>query len=80
MKSQCSLQTIAIRILSNISQSKDIQTMKFAQFFFFTNYAENEVSFYFLKKLNTRQKQVVCGLVSVYFDSPQLAIQEKQTG
>ena len=38
-----------------------------------------QTSFYFLKKLDMRSKQVVCSLVSIYSDSPQLAIQEKQT-
>ena len=48
MTSQPGLQTIAIHILLNVSQSKDNQTMKFGQFiecnkiFFFKNYAENE--------------------------------------
>ena len=52
--------------------------------FFFKNYVENEKGrlvlylFLLLKMLNMRQKQVVCSLVSIYFDSPQLAIQ-KQT-
>ena len=49
MTSQDGLQTIAIHILSNISQSKGNQTMKFGQltkynkrnFFFFKNYEEN---------------------------------------
>ena len=86
--SQPGLQTIAIHILPNISQSKGNQTMKFGQLieykgeiFFFKNYAENEAGrlvpglFLFSKKLNMRWKQVVCSLISVYFDSPQLAIQ-----
>ena len=49
MASQPGLQTIAIQILPNISQSKGNQTMKFGQFIeykkiniFFKNYAENE--------------------------------------
>ena len=49
MTSQPGLQTIAIHILPNISQSKGNQTMKFGQFIeykkiniFFKNYAENE--------------------------------------
>ena len=49
MTSQSGLQTIAIHILPNISQSKDNQAMKFGQlleynkkYFFFKNYAENE--------------------------------------
>ena len=63
MTSQPGLQTIAINILSNISQRKSNQTMKFGQLieynkriFFFKNYAENEACrlvpefFLFLKK------------------------------
>ena len=49
MTSQPGLQTIAIHILPNISQSKGNQTMKFGQSIeynkrniFFKNYAENE--------------------------------------
>ena len=49
MMSQTGLQTIAIHILPNISQSKSNQTMKFGQLIecnkrniFFKNYAENE--------------------------------------
>ena len=49
MTSQPGLQTITIDILSNNSQSKGNQTMKFGQLvehnnrnFFFRNYAENE--------------------------------------
>ena len=38
-----------------------------------------QTSFYFLKKLNMRWKQVVCSLVLIYFDNPQIAIQLKQT-
>ena len=83
MTSQPGLQSIAI--LSNISQSKNNQTIKFGQLIehnkrntFFKNYAKNEVGrvvpdvFLFFKKLNTRWKQVVCSLVSIDFDSPHL--------
>ena len=35
--------------------------------------------FRFFKELYIRQKQVVCSLISIYFDSPQLDIQSKQT-
>ena len=50
MTSQTGLQTIAIHILPNISQSKGNQTMKFSQLreynkikkFFFKSYVENE--------------------------------------
>ena len=31
-----------------------------------------QISFYFLKTLNMRQKQVICNLASIYFNSPQL--------
>ena len=90
--SQPGLQTIAIHILSNISQSKNNQTMKLVQLI---EHNKRDIflqklcgkwgretssrPLYFLKKLNMRWKQVVCSLVSIYFDSPQLAIQEKQT-
>ena len=63
MMSQSGLQTIPIHILSNISQSKGNQTMKFGQLititrkiFFFKIYAENEAArlvpdlFLFFKK------------------------------
>ena len=48
--------------------------------FSFKNYAENKAGrlvpdLYFLKKHNKKWKQVVYSLVSIYFDSPQLAIQ-----
>ena len=65
MKSQPGLQTVAIHILPNISQSKDNQMMKFDQLIeydrrdhFFKNYAENEakilvpdIFFIFLRSL-----------------------------
>ena len=67
MTSQPGLQTIAIHILPNISQSKDNQTIKFGQLIeynkrniFFKKYAENESRklfpdlLYFLKKFNMR--------------------------
>ena len=86
MTSQPGLQTIAIHILPNISQSKDNQTMKFLQLIEYNKinvflqklYGEldRETSsnlFYFLKKFNMRRKEVVCSLVSIYFNSPQLA-------
>ena len=63
MTSQPGLQTISIRIIPNVSQSKYKQTMKFGQLIDY------------LKKLYMRSKQVVYSLVSMYFDSPQLAIQ-----
>ena len=37
-----------------------------------------QTSFCFLKKLYMTQKQVVRSLVSIYFDNPELGIQEKQ--
>ena len=33
----------------------------------------------FFENPNMRQMQVVCSLVSIFFDSPQLGIQQKQT-
>ena len=49
MTSQAGYQTVTLRILLNISQSKGYQTMEFCQvinvtreIFFFKNYAENE--------------------------------------
>ena len=87
MTSQSGLQTIAVHILPNISQSKSNQTMRFGQLI---EYSKRNISlqklcrkwgkgtssrpFYFLKKLK-RWKQVVCSLVSIYFVSLQLAIQ-----
>ena len=63
MTSQPGLQTIAIHMLPNISQSKDNQTMKFGQLIernkrniFLQNYSENEAGrlvpdlFLFIKK------------------------------
>ena len=87
MTSQPGLQTIAIHILPNISQSKGNQTMKFGQIeynkrnSFFQNLSvkwgreTSSKALYFLKKLNMRSKQVVCSLVLIYFNSPLLAIQ-----
>ena len=53
------------------------------EIFFFKNYAENESGrlvtdlFLFFKKAyyEVKGKQVLCSLVSIFFDSPQLAIQ-----
>ena len=53
--------------------------------FFFKNHAENPTErlvpnlFLFLKKIYVRRKQMVCSLVSIYFDSRQLGLQYKQT-
>ena len=55
-----------------------------AEIFFFKNRAENkagrlvfQTSCCFLKKFYMRQKQLVCGLVSITFDSPQLGKQKQ---
>ena len=51
------------------------------EIFFFKNNADNEVGrlapdlFLFFQKLYMRSKQVVSGLVSIYFDSLQLLMQ-----
>ena len=37
-----------------------------------------QTTFCFLKKLYISEKQVVCNLVSIYFDSRQISIQQKQ--
>ena len=76
-----------LKIVANISQSKDNQSIKFGQLieckrdvFFFKNCVENEAGrlvaefILFLKKINMRWKQAVCSLVSIYFNSPQLAM------
>ena len=89
MTSQPALQTIAIHILPNILQSRCNQTIKFGQL---VEYNKRNIFlqklcgkrgkktiYRPLKKLDKRWKQVVCSLVSTYFDSPQLAIQQKQT-
>ena len=92
MTSQPGSQTIAIHIFSDISQSKGNQTMRFGQLIEYNKrniFLEKlcgtwgrEASsslFIFLKELNMRWKQVICSLVSIYFDSPLLAIRWKQT-
>ena len=74
-------------ILHYISRSKPNQAMKPGQIINFTreiifikNYAENEIGilvpklFLFFKKTYIKWKQVVCSVVSVYFDSPQLEL------
>ena len=84
---QLGLQTIAIHILPNISESTGNQTMKFGQLIEY-----NKINI-FLQKLDEkwdrkasarplifkkgkmRWKQVACSLVSIYFNRPQLAIQ-----
>ena len=88
MTSQPGLQTMAIHILFNISQSQDNHTMKLVQLIKYNKrniflqkscgkWGRETIPdlFYFLKKLNMRSKQVVCSLVSIYCNSPQLAIQ-----
>ena len=89
MMSQPGLQTIAIYILPNISQSKGNQTMKFGQLIEYNKgniflqklcgkwgrETSSRPLFIFLKKLNMRWKEVVCSLVSICFDSSQLDIQ-----
>ena len=70
-------QTITIHILSNISRSKSNQTMKFGQLmkynkiFSIKNHVENEA-----ERL-VPDLFLVCSLSSIYFDSPQLSIQQK---
>ena len=75
----------------SISQSKGNQTMKFGQLIEYSKIniflqklfgkwdreasSRPLFSFSFSKKLNMRWKQVVCSLVLIYFDSPQLGIQ-----
>ena len=80
MASQRGLQTIAIHIFPNISQTKGNQAMKCGQLIEYykrTSFLQNlyekwgkETSsrplFIFLKKLNMRWKQAVCRLVSLY--------------
>ena len=90
--SQPGLQTIAIHILSNISQSKGNQTMKLGQLIqysrgniflqkLFRKWGRETSSrplFIFSKNLIWgKAKQVVYSLVSTYFDSPQIFIQKK---
>ena len=84
---QLGLQTIAIHILPNISESTGNQTMKFGQLIEY-----NKVNIFLqklcgkwdrktsaraliFKKGKMRWKQVACSLVSKYFNRPQLAIQ-----
>ena len=87
MTSQPDLQTIAIHIFPNISQSKGNQTMKFGQSIdynkrniFLQSYAENEAGglvpdlFLFFKKSLVRGESKWSAAISKYFDSPQVAI------
>ena len=78
MTSQPRLQTIAIHVLPNISQSKGNQTMKFGHLIEYNNINiflqklcekwGRETSFrplfIFFKKINRRWKQMVCSLIS----------------
>ena len=88
MTSQPGLQTNPAHILPNISQSKGYQTMKFGQLIEHNTRnmflqklcgkwgrVTSSRPLYFFKKLNMKGKQVVCSLVLIYFDSPQLVIQ-----
>ena len=87
MTSQVGLQTIARHILSNISESRGNQTMKFGQLIKYNkrNIFYQQLCGKWCKKTTSRPpfifwkhmkwKQVVCNLVTIYFDSPQLAIQ-----
>ena len=89
MTSQLDLQTIPIHILSNISQSKGNQTMKFGHLIehnkmniFLQKLCENEsvrlvpdLFFIFLKKLYIRWKQVDCTLVAIALMSIALNLQ-----
>ena len=79
-------------MLPNISRSKSNETMKLRQLI---EYNKRKIFLQklcrkwgretssrplaWIKKLNIRQMQVVCSLVSIYFDSPQFGIQWKQT-
>ena len=85
MTPQPGQQTITTLMLPNISRSKDNQTMKFGQLieynkkdFFFNNHAENKAGrpvpdlFLIFVKALYLLLQVVCSLVSMYFDSLQL--------
>ena len=88
MTSQTGSQANTIHILANISRSKGNETMKFDQVIvyrnrksFFKNHTKKEARrllrdiILFFKKVLYIKKQVVCSLVSIYFDSAQLSIQ-----
>ena len=88
MTSQPGQRTIAIEILPNLLWSKGNQAMKLGKSIEYSkrNIILQKISrkwgretssrplSIFLKKLNMRKKEAACGLVSVYFDSPQLCI------
>ena len=77
MTSQPDQQTIAIHVLPNISRNKDNQTIKVGkltrEIFFFESYVKSEEGklvpdlFLFLNILN--MINMVCSLVSIFFDS-----------
>ena len=76
---------IIIHILPNMSRSKGKEAMKFGQLIeykkgnIFLQKSGRETSSrplsWFLEKLYMRQKLMICNLVLIYFDSPQLGIQ-----
>ena len=91
MTSQPGLQTIAIHILPNISQSEGNQAMKFGQLIEYNRIiflqklsriwgkeTSSRPLFILKKKHNMRWKQVVCSVVSIYFDTPQLAVSKNK--
>ena len=72
MTSQPGLQTIAIHILPNISQSKSNQAMKFGQLI---EYKKRNIFLQTLCRKWSKGTSLRPLLVSIYFDSLQLAIQ-----
>ena len=80
LTSQPEKQTITIHILLDFSRCKDNQTR---EIFLFKNCAGNDVGRLVPDPLPSFEKalykvkvlQVVCSLVSLYFDSPQLGTQ-----
>ena len=88
MTSQPGWQTITTHTLPNISRIKDNQPMKFGQVIDYScrnNFLQiscrkwgREASLdlvLFSKKDFYEVKELVCSLVSIYFDSPQLGVQ-----
>ena len=88
MMSQPGKLTVAIHILPNISRSKGNQAIKLGQLlkytmiFFFKNYTQKKRQgklvpdlFLLFKKAYFKVNEVLCSLVSIYFDSLQLGIQ-----
>ena len=88
MMSQPGWQTMAIHILPNISRSKGNQTLKFGQVIEYNRNIflpklrrkwgrkTSSRPLLFFKKALYQVKQVVCSLVSITFNSPQLAKQK----